>query len=333
MPALAQIDLGTLTPEQAAAVGALHAEVEGLTGRNAALEDRNAVQAERIRRLEHLVRELQRVVHGKRSEKLTADERQLAFEDLEGACAEVEAEASAGDPAPQRSPKRPRAARNIGHLPEHLERIEQVIEPENTLCPCGCGEMVRIGEDRSERLDIVPAQLRVIVTVRPKYACRSCEQGVTQAPAPAHLIEGALPTEGAIAHVLVSKYADHQPLYRQAQIYARSGLDLDRSTLAGWVGKASFHLRPVVDRLAWHLKRSSKLFMDETRAPVLDPGRGRTKTGWLWALARDDRPWAGPDPPASSTSMRPGAAASTPKSSSTASMASSRSTATLLTTD
>ena len=157
--------------------------------------------------------------------------------------------------------------------------------------------MVKIGEDRTERLDIVPAQLRVIVTVRPKYACRACEQGVDQALAPGRLIEGGLPTEGAIAHVLISKYAEHTPLYRQAQIYARSGLDLDRSTLAGWVGKASFHLRPVVDRLAWHLKRSSKLFMDETRAPVLDPGRGRTKTGWLWALARDDRAWAGPDPP------------------------------------
>ena len=109
--------------------------------------------------------------------------------------------------------------------------------------------MVRIGEDRSERLDIVPAQLRAIVTVRPKYACRACEEGVTQAPAPAWPIEGAPPTEGAIAHVLVSKYADHTPLYRQAQIYARSGLDLDRSTLAGWVGKAAFHLRPVYDRL------------------------------------------------------------------------------------
>jgi len=133
--------------------------------------------------------------------------------------------------------------------------------------------------------------------VRPKYACRSCEQGVTQALAPPWLIEGGLPTEGAIAHVLVSKYADHCPLHRQSQIYARSGLELDRSTLAGWVGKAAFHLRPVTDRLAAHLKRSSKLFMDETRAPVLDPGRGRTKTGWLWALARDDRAWGGPDPP------------------------------------
>ena len=216
---------------------------------------------------------------------------------VEGAAAEIEAAAAPAAPSPDPSPKRPRAARNIGHLPEHLPRIDQVVEPESTLCPCGCGEMVRIGEDRSERLDIVPAQLRVIVTVRPKYACRACEQGVVQAPAPARLIEGALPTEGAIAHVLISKYLDHCPLYRQSTIYARSGLDLDRSTLAGWVGKAAFHLRPVADRLARHLKTSSKLFMDETRAPVLDPGRGRTKTGWLWALARDDRPWSGPDPP------------------------------------
>ena len=154
-----------------------------------------------------------------------------------------------------------------------------------------------IGEDRTERLDIVPAQLRVIVTVRPKYACRTCEQGVIQAGAPAHLITGGLPTEGALAQVLISKYADHLPLYRQSQIYARSGVDLDRSTLANWVGKASFHLTPVVDRLVWHLKQFGKLFMDETRAPVLDPGRGRTKTGDFWALARDERAWAGPDPP------------------------------------
>ena len=200
-------------------------------------------------------------------------------------------EIEAVDPTPAPSPKRSAVRRNIGHLPEHLPRIERVIEPESTLCPCGCGEMVRIGEDRSERLDIVPAQLWVIVTVRPKYAFRVCEQGVVQAPAPARLIEGA------VAHVLISKYADHCPLHRQAQIHARSGLDLDRSTLAGWVGKASFHLRPLAGRLAEHLKRSGKLFMDETRAPVLDPGRDKTKTGWLWALARDDRAWGGTDPP------------------------------------
>ncbi len=284
MAALAEMDLETLTPEQAAAARQALAALETLRAENEA-------QSERIRRLEHLNLELIRLLYGKRSEKLSADERQLAFEDLEGASAEMEAEAAAGDPSPPRAPKQPRPARNLGHLPEHLPRIEQVIEPESTLCPCGCGEMVRIGEDRAERLDIVPAQLRVIVTVRPKYACRRCEEGVTQAPAPARLIEGA------IAHVLISKYADHCPLYRQAQIYARSGLELDRSTLAGWVGKAAFHLGPVYDRLKDALKTSSNLGLDETTVRVLDPGRGKTRTGYMWTMARDERAWSEADPP------------------------------------
>jgi transposase len=171
-----------------------------------------------------------------------------------------------------------------------------VIEPDSLECPCGCGQMHRIGEDRTERLDIVPAQLRVIVTVRPKYACRTCTDGVTQAPTPPWLIEGGLPTEGAIAHVLVSKYADHCPLYRQSKSWPGRASTFT-ATLADWVGVAAFHLKPVVDRLAEHLKSSTKLFMDETTAPILDPGRGRTKTGYLWALARDDRAWGGDDPP------------------------------------
>lgn len=149
----------------------------------------------------------------------------------------------------------------------------------------------------SERLDIVPVQFRVIVTRRPKYACRSCTDGVVQAPALARLIPGGMPTEATVAHVLVSKYADHLPLYRQAQIYSRQGVDLDRSTLADWVGRAAFELRPVFDALMADLKRSTKLFMDETRAPVLDPGAKKTKTGYFWALARDDRPWGGTAPP------------------------------------
>jgi hypothetical protein len=120
---------------------------------------------------------------------------------------------------------------------------------------------------------------------------------VLQAPAPARLVEGGIPTEATVAQVLVSKYADHLPLYRQAQIYARQGVTLDRSTLADWVGKAAFLLRPVHERLFEALKGSAKLFADETTAPVLDPGRGRTKTGQLWAYARDDRPWGGMDPP------------------------------------
>ena len=308
------VDFGSLAPPYRALFERQKAALEALRGENAALSKRNRVLegqepvvenlrtevaslSDRNRRLEHLVRELRRLVYGKKSEKLHPDQLQLAFETLEGALAEVEASTPGSARTSAPVTKRPRAERNIGHLPDHLPRIEQVIEPENTQCPCGCGEMVCIGEVRTERLDIVPAQLRVIVTVRPKYACRMCEQGVIQAPAPTHLIEGGLPTEGAIAHVLVSKYSEHLPLYRQAQVYARSGLDLHRSTLAGWVGKASFHLGPVVERLAEHLKQSGKLFMDETRAPVLDPGRGRTKTGWLWALARDDRNWGGPDPP------------------------------------
>ncbi len=156
---------------------------------------------------------------------------------------------------------------------------------------------VTIGDDVSERLDVVPAQFRVIVTRRPKYACRACEEVVVQAPAPARLVEGGIPTEATVAHVLVAKYADHLPLYRQSQIYARQGVNLDRSTLADWVGKAAFLLRPVHARLFERLKASTKLFADETTAPVLDPGRGRTKTGQLFAYARDERPWDGGDPP------------------------------------
>lgn len=169
-----------------------------------------------------------------------------------------------------------------------------MIESDSIACPCGCGEMVKIGEDRGERLDIVPAQVRVIVTIRPRYACPNKDGGVVQAPAPVFLIEGGLPTKGTMAHVAVSKHGDHCPLFRQSQIYARSGLNLERSTLAGWLGQGAFHLRPVVDHLLKELQTSTKLFMDETRAPVLDPGRGRTKTGYLWAIARDEGPSAGP---------------------------------------
>ncbi len=206
--------LRALFEGQQAAMEALRTENASLSDRNHHLEDLNHHLEDVNRRLEHLVRELNRAVYGKKSEKLHPDQLQLAFEDLEAAVAEAKESA----PAPARgTPRRKRSApeRNIGHLPAHLPRSEEVIEPESTQCPCGCGEMERMGEDRTERLDIVPAQLQVIVTVRPKYACRVCQEGVTQAEAPAHLIEGALPTEGAIAHVLVSKYADHSPLYRK----------------------------------------------------------------------------------------------------------------------
>src|SRR5436309_12427738 len=256
-------------------------------------------------RLRHLIRQLQRMQFGRRSEKLDPDQLNLALEDLEQAVAESEAEQEKADPALRktRSEKR-RAGR--GPLPEHLPRVEIIVEPEDTACPCCGGAMHVIGEDRSQRLDVIPAQYQVIVTRRPKYACRSCQGAVVQAAAPARLIEGGLPTERLVAHVAVAKYADHCPLYRQAQILARQGIAIDRATLAFWVGYLAAEIKPVWRLMREELLRSTKLFVDETTAPVLDPGRGRTKKGYFWVLARDDRPWRGGAPPAVVYSYAPG---------------------------
>lgn len=262
-----------------------------------------ARKEDRIVRLEKLVADFKRALFAAKSEKVCPEQFELALEDIEAAQEAIHAEDEADDLRVRGKP-RPRKA-NRGSLPKHLPRIEEVIEPESTVCDCGC-QRHGIGEDVSERLDIVPAQFRVIVTRRPKYACRSCEGGITQAPAPAHLIAGGIPTEATVAHVIVSKYADHLPLYRQAQIYSRQGNDLDRSTLASWVGRAAFELTPVYEALLANLKKSSKLFMDETTAPVLDPGRRKTKTGYFWALACDDRPWGGEDPPGVAFTYAPG---------------------------
>jgi transposase len=164
-------------------------------------------------------------------------------------------------------------------------------------CP-GCGGPLHaIGETISEMLDWVPAQLRVLRLCRPRYGCRACDT-IHQAAAPERLIAKGLATPGLLAHVLVSKYCDHTPLYRQAQIFARHGARIERSTLAGWVGGACWWLEPLHRRLASHIFASTKLFADDTPIPVLDPGRGRTKTGRLWVYARDDAPWAGTDAPA-----------------------------------
>ena len=255
--------------------------------------------AERVQndRLRQIIKELQRHRFGRRAETLPEDQMLLGLEDVEQAAASGEAESDAANAA-ERASRTAKRRMNRGSLPAHLPRIEMVIDIDDHACPC-CGKPLhRIGEDTGERLDIVPAQFRVLVVRRPKYGCRACENVVVQAPALARLIEGGLPTEATVAQVLVSKYADHLPLYRQAQIYARQGIELDRSTLADWVGRAAFLLRPIHERLLAALKRTTKLFADETTAPVLDPGRGRTKLGQLWAYARDDRPWAGTDPPA-----------------------------------
>ena len=268
------------------------------------IEERDQL-ADQNDRLRHLLRQLQRMQFGQRSEKLDPDQFNLGLEDLEQAIAAGEAEQEKADPALRqaRSEKR-RAGR--GPLPEHLPRVEIVIEPEDTACPCCGGTMHVIGEDRSQRLDVIPAQYQVIVTRRPKYACRACQEAVVQAAAPARLIEGGLPTERLVAHVVVAKYADHCPLYRQAQILARQGIAIDRATLAFWAGYAAAEVKPVWRLMRAELLSSTKLFVDETTAPVLDPGRGRTKRGYFWVLARDDRPWRGGAPPAVVYSYAPG---------------------------
>lgn len=263
-------------------------------------------------RLRHALSQLRRNQFGRKSEKLDADQLNLGLEDIETAIAAGEASEEKADATLAASRKKSRNV-NRGRLPAHLPREEIVIEPEAKSCPCCGGDLHRIGEDVSERLDKIPSKLKVIVTRRPKYACRSCEKtgadevvGIVQAPASPHLVEGGLPTEAFVADVVVSKYAWHLPLYRQSQMLAAEGIDIDRSTLAHWVGFAAFELRPLYDWLVAHLKSSTKLFADETRCPVLDPGRGRTKTGYFWAIARDDRPWGSTAPPAVAYMYAPG---------------------------
>jgi transposase len=268
-----------------------------LAERDAACAERDAAQAE-IEKLRLLIRRLQRGQFGRRSERLDPDQLQLGLEDLEQTAAAAEA-AQEEVAARSSTPRTPRVRRrNLGSLPAHLPRVEVLVDVEDKACPCCGGALHVIGEDTSEMLDIVPAQLRVKVIRRPRYGCRACEEAVVQAPAPERPITGGMATEALLAHVLVAKYADFLPLYRQAQIFARQGVGLDRSTLCDWVGRACWWLEPLWRLLRRHVMSSTRIFADDTRLPVLDPGRGRTKTGRLWGYAIDDRPWQGSTPPA-----------------------------------
>ncbi|MEQ1611829.1 MAG: IS66 family transposase [Hyphomicrobiaceae bacterium] len=273
-------------------VAALKAMVLAARAANAALASENLRFKSQNERFAHILRVLRRAHFGRSSERITDDQMNLALDDVQTGFAVENAKAENANEIIKGHAIKTRRS-NRGHLPAHLPREEIIVEPEAKACPCCGGELHVIGEDTSERLDKIPATLRVIVTRRPKYACRTCTDGVVQAPAQSRLIAGGLPTEALVADVLVSKYADHLPLYRQAQILAREGVNIDRSTLCHWVGYAAVELEPLHARLIEILKSSPKLFCDETRCPVLDPGAGRTKTGYLWAIARDDRPWGG----------------------------------------
>ncbi len=244
-----------------------------------------------IERLKLIVKKLQRAQFGRRSKRLDDDQLVLALDDLESDIGQVEEShpstiVETAGALPKRKP-----------LPDHLPREEILLDVPSDACPCCGGTMHRIGESESEMLDWVPAQLRVIRISRPKYACRVCNK-VVQAAAPERPIAGGLATPALLAQVLIAKYCDHTPLYRQSQIFARHGVDLSRSTLAGWVGGACWWLEALHERLCKNVFASDHLFADDTPFRVLDPGRGRTKTGRLWVYAREQRPWAGPEPPA-----------------------------------
>jgi transposase len=255
-------------------------------------------------KLRMLIERLLRHEFGRRSEKLTPEQLLFALEDIEQNIAENQAaedhaaENGAGQNGADPKPRASRPKRNLGALPTHLPRYEVVIDVDNHDCPCCGGTLHLIDEVRSEQLDFVPSQLRVRVTRRPRYGCRACESAVVVAPAPERPIDGGMPTEALVVHVLVSKYCDSLPLYRQTKILARQGVDIDRSTLSNWVGQACWWLTPLADLVRSTILSSPKIFADDTTLPVLDPGRGTTKTGRLWCYAVDDRPWKGPAHPA-----------------------------------
>ena len=266
----------------------LLARDEQIVGLQAQLNTREA----EIEHLKLWIAKLRRMQFGRKSEKLDhqIEQLELRLEDLQADDAEAEREMPSTDKAP-----RQRAPRKLP--PEHLPRDEKVYLPAATNCPACGGNLKQLGEDVSEQLEFVPASFRVIRHVRPKLACACCD-AIVQAPAPSRPIERGIAGPGLLAHVLVAKFADHLPLYRQSVIYAREGVDLDRGLLASWVGAASALLRPLVDAIRKHVLTSAKLHADDTPVPVLAPGNGKTKTGRLWTYVRDDRPAGDLSPPA-----------------------------------
>jgi transposase len=251
-----------------------------------------------IEKLKFQLAKLRRMQFGRSSERINRQiaQLELRLEELESA----EAEADAETPDPAAAPVRKRNKPGRKPLPDHLPREEVVHQPAGDgagTCPeCGRG-MSKLGEDITEVLDYVPGHFQVIRHVRPKYACDACD-AITQAPAPAMPTPRGRATPGLLSHLLVGKYCDHLPLYRQAEIYAREGLDLDRSTLSDWVGQAAWLLDPVVGGIRQHVFAAEKIHGDDTTVPVLTPGLGRTKTGRLWVYVRDDRPFCGDAAPA-----------------------------------
>lgn len=248
-----------------------------------------------IEQMELLIAKLRRMQFGRSSEKVERqiEQLELKLEELEASQAEL-----APEPEPQASPADGRPTpRKKRTLPEHLPREVQEHLPQEQSCSVCKGKLKKLGEDVSEMLEYLPASFKVVRHVRPRMCCATCDH-IVQAPAPSRPIARGMAGPGLLAHVLTAKFCDHLPLYRQSSIYAREGVELNRSTLARWVGESSSLLAPLIEALRRHVLSASKLHGDDTPVPVLAPGTGKTKTGRLWTYVRDDRPSGSLEPPA-----------------------------------
>jgi len=281
-----------------------------LAERDRVIAVRDAELYAKTLQIEHLKAQLavlRRARFGRSSEKLDReiDQLELVLGELEESVAESnarteQAKQERASPAHAKASSAQPADRKPGGrkpLPAHLPRERVLHEPAAACACCGGKVLRRIGDDVTEVLEYVPSSFTVMQHVRPKLSCRACET-IVQAPLPSFPIERGRPGPGLLAHVAVSKYADGLPLHRQSVIYARQGVDLDRSTMADWIGSAAALLRPLVEAIRQHVCTGPVLHADDTTVPVLAPGLGRTKTGRLWAVVRDERTWAGAAPPA-----------------------------------
>lgn len=274
-----QSEIAALSEEKAREIAARDAEIYAKTLHIEKLKAQLAV--------------LRRARFGRSSEKLdrAIEQLELLIGDLEESQAQTEVRSDIAPTDAEQPVSTPRSRSALGRkpLPDHLERERIVHEPACSCPNCGGTNFSKIGEDEREVLEYVPSHFKCVVHVRPKLSCRTCET-IVQAPMPSLPIERGRPGPALLTHVLVSKYCDHLPLHRQSDIYARSGVTLDRSTLAGWVGAMAALLHPLVDAIGKHARAGATLHADDTPVPVLDPGRGKTKTGRLWTLVRDERP-------------------------------------------
>ena len=250
-----------------------------------------------IEKLKMQLATLRRAQFGRSSEKLDDAIAQIELQLEEDETESAAKQAEACPPETKTAPTRVKMKPVRKSIPAHLPR-ERVEHKAACTCPnCGSANLTQIGVDEREVLEYVPSHFKAVVHIRPKMSCRACET-ITQPPMPSLPIERGIPGPSLLARVLVAKYCDHLPLYRQSGIYARDGVDIDCSTLADWVGKMSSLLKPLAEEIVRHVRAGESLYADDTTVPVLDPGRGRTKTGHLWVALRDERPWGSDTPPA-----------------------------------